>query len=99
VYATIVQCEIPALASADARGRIGRALANALDALPGFVAFVALDADAETATMAALCVFEEQGSIAAAERVIAQWQHEHLGDATAAARYLGAGAVIAQKGL
>ncbi len=99
MYATIVQTAMHTLCSADACGRTGRTLANALAALPGFVVFVALDADTASGTVAMLCIFAEQASIAAAEEVIAQWQ----GDAHAAVGHsiqrLGAGTVIAQKGL
>ena len=46
MYATIIQCDMHAIASSDGRGQMERALATALGALPGFVAFVALDSDA-----------------------------------------------------
>ena len=45
MYATMVQCAMPGVASPHARGRLGRTLAAALGALPGFVAFVAFDGD------------------------------------------------------
>jgi hypothetical protein len=99
MYATIIHCDMHAIASAHARGQMGRTLATALAALPGFIAFVALDADTVTGAVAALCIFEEQTSIAPAARVIAQWQHDALGAGAAAIQHLGTGAVIAQKGL
>jgi hypothetical protein len=45
MYATILRCDLRALASADARRKSGRILTTALAAPPGFIAFVALDAE------------------------------------------------------
>lgn len=99
MYATIVRCDLHTRMCAGARRQHGRALAKALAALPGFVAFVALDVDADAGMVAALCIFEEQASMAAADGVIAEWQQEHGGAAGSGMEHLGAGAVIAQKGL
>jgi hypothetical protein len=99
MYATIVRCDLCTLESPQARGKAGRTLATVLAALPGFVACVALDADTETGSVAVLCLFEEQASMAAAGRVIAAWQHCQGGSAGSGIEPIGAGAVIAQKGL
>ncbi len=99
MYATMIQCDMRALASAAERGRSGRTLATALAALPGFVAFVALDADGESGTVAALCIFEDRAQMAAADCAIARWQGEHPATVGTGVRRLGAGLVIVQKGL
>jgi hypothetical protein len=100
MYATIIRCDLRAIASTAARGRTGRSLAVALGALPGFVAFVALDADAEAAGfVVALCIVEDRASLAAAQRLTAQWHTDTSGAAESGLEELGAGAVIAQRGL
>jgi len=105
MYAAIIQCDMRAIASFHERGRMGRTLATALGALPGFVAFVALNTDTNTNTdtsagmVAALCIFEDLTSITAAKRVIARWHTEEIGTGGAGLVEVGAGAVIAQKGL
>src|SRR5437879_9747793 len=81
MYATIIRSDLRALASSAERGRTGRSLAAALGALPGFVAFVALDADAEAAGfVVALCIVEDRASLAAAQRLTAAW-HTGISDA------------------
>lgn len=97
MYATMLQCAMPAIASSHARGRLGRTLATALSALPGFVAFVAFDGEAEVVT--ALCLFEDHQSMVAAQPVIAQWQRGDPGAAETDLRYIRAGEVIVQKGM
>ncbi len=99
MYATMLQCDMRAIASAEERGRTGRTLATALAALPGFVGFVALDADADAGTVAALCIFEDRAQMAAADCAIARWQGEHPATVGIGIRRLGAGLMIAQKGL
>jgi hypothetical protein len=97
VYATMVQCAMPGVASPHARGRLGRTLAAALGALPGFVAFVAFDGD--LGVVAALCLFEDHPSMDAAQHVIARWQRDEPGAGETEVRYLCAGEVIVQKGI
>ena len=97
MYATMVQCAMPEVASPHARGRLGRTLAAALGALPGFVAFVAFDGDAGAVT--ALCLFEDRPSMEAAQPVIARWQRDGPGAGVTDLHYLRAGAVIVQRGL
>lgn len=99
MYATIIRSDMRALASSAERGRTGRSLAAALGALPGFVAFVALDAEGETGTVAALCIVEDWASLTAVQRRIAQWHTEACGGGAGGLEELGAGAVIAQRGL
>jgi hypothetical protein len=99
MFATIIRSDMRALASPAERGRTGRSLATALGALPGFVAFVALDAEGEAGAVAALCIVEDRASLAAAQHRIAQWHTETCGAAEGGVEELGAGAVIAQRGL
>jgi hypothetical protein len=99
MYAIIIECDMHAIASSDGRGQMERALATALGALPGFVAFVAFDADVDAGMVAALCLCDGPASLAAVQRLIAQWHAETFGAAEDALREIGKGAVIAQKGL
>lgn len=98
MYATMIRCDLGARASAAAREGSARALATALAALPGFVAVVAIETDAAAGAMTAVYLVEENTGLAAAERVIAQWQGEEAVEGRGVRR-LGAGEVIAQKGL
>src|SRR5258708_39001433 len=79
--ATIIRCDLRAIASPAERGRTGRSLAAALGALPGFVAFVALDAEGEAGTVAALCIVEDRASLVGAQRRTAEWHTETCGAA------------------
>jgi hypothetical protein len=97
MYATIIHCDIPAGVSPAERSQGARTLATALGALPGFVAFVALAADA--GAVAVLCICEDASSMAAANRLAAEWHRAHLGAIGASHTALCTGEVIAQKGL
>jgi hypothetical protein len=99
MYATIVRCEPRNGTAALAHGQAGRTLIAALAALPGFVAFVALEMDAGAGTVTAVCLVEERAGLAEAERVIAQWQGEEGATEGRGIQRLGAGEVIAQRGL
>jgi hypothetical protein len=91
MFATMIRCDLC--------GQTGRTLAKALSALPGFVAFVALDAEGEGRRAAALCIMEDRASLAAARRRIAEWHANACGTAAGGLEEVGAGAVIAQRGL
>ena len=99
MYATIIRYDLRALASSAERGRTGRSLAAALGALPGFVAFVALEAEGEAGAVAALCIVEDRASLVAAQRRTAAWHTEAAGAAGGGVEEVGAGAVIALRGL
>jgi hypothetical protein len=99
MYATIVHCDMRTLPTADARGQKGRTLATGLGALPGFVAFVALDAVEETGMVTALCIVENRASLEAAHRHVAQWYVDTFGASGTGVAEVRAGVVIAQKGL
>jgi hypothetical protein len=99
MYATIFQSTLDTVGSAEERGRTGRSLATALAALPGFLAFIALDSDPARGTVTLVCLFDGQSRIAATEGVIAQWEQDAQPAGERRIRQLGTGAVIAQKGL
>jgi hypothetical protein len=99
MYSTIVQCDLRNLTSAPIHGHAGRALSTALAALPGFLAFVAIESDVEAGRFITICLVEERAGVEEAERVIAQWQREHVSAVGCNLRRLGAGEVIAQRGL
>jgi hypothetical protein len=99
MYATIIRCDLRGIEPSHARGQAGRTLATALSALPGFLAFVALDAEDAAGMVAVLCIVEDRASLAAARRVTARWQQDAVGMAAGGVEELGAGAVIAQRGL
>ena len=96
MYATIVHCELHNCTSAFAHGHTGRTLTAALAALPGFVAFVALEMDTGEGTVTAVCLMEERTGLAAAEAVIARWQGEQSATVGTGVRR---GEVIMQQGL
>lgn len=97
MHATIIECDMHTIASSHERGRAGRNLATFLSEIPGFVAFVALDADA--GRVAALCIFEDPAGTEAAGRTIEAWQREHRDIVGADSRRFATGEVIVQKGL
>jgi hypothetical protein len=99
LYATIVRCERHPATAAFARGQAGRALIAALAALPGFIAVVAIETDAASGTVTAVCLIEKRAGLADIERVLAQWQHEQVAIVRSSVQQLGAGEVIAQWGL
>jgi hypothetical protein len=75
----------------------GRALGSKLTALPGFVAYVALAT--ETGGISAICICEDEQSLAEANDVIAAWNGaESTGQAPGPAP-IRTGEVIVQKGL
>ena len=99
MYATIVECDMEAVTSSHDRGRLGRILASRLSSLPGFVAFIALDANADKGRVAGLCIFEDGSGMVAAENAFDEWQREYATSIGGGIQRLGSGAVIVQKGL
>jgi hypothetical protein len=99
MYATVMLCEPRNGTATLAHGQAGRTLTAALAALPGFVAFIALEMDTGAGTITAVCLVEERAGLAEAERVIAQWQRAQGATVGKEVRRLGAGEVIAQQGL
>ena len=99
MHAAVIQCDLRMLAAPREREYAGRVLAARLGTLPGFVAFVALDAEAEAGMVTALCICESAASAGEAQRLILQWHADACGDAGIALREIGSGAVIAQRGL
>ena len=96
MYATILRTTFGTLVSASARER---SLGIALAALPGFLAFIALESDPASGAVTMVCLFDRQAGCAAAECAIARWQGEAQASVGPRIRRLGAGAVMAQKGL
>ncbi len=99
MYASVVQCDMQAVDSTLERRQLWRILASRLGALPGFVAFVALDSDAVTGRAAALCIFEDPDGAATADRAVELWHKEYPTTIGTGIQRIGAGAVIVQKGL
>ena len=95
MYATVVRCGLRGVASAEERGRLGRALARPLGALPGFVAFVAL----KSGEVAALCIVEDEAGLDAAQQMAHQWYGSEVGAIGGGLVPLSRGTVIAQRGL
>ncbi len=98
MYASVIQCDMHAINSSHERGRLGRILATNLGELSGFVAFVAIDIDSDTGSVAALCIFEDHAGLAAADDAIDQWLHEHYATGVGI-QQIATGALIVQKGL
>lgn len=99
MYATIIKYDMHAFATSHERGQAGRVLATLLSEIPGFVAFIAFDVDADAGRVIAVCIFEDLGAIHLAGQIIGGWQQERHGTVGTCMQRLGTGAVIAQKGL
>jgi hypothetical protein len=99
MYATVMQCDLGAYSSVAACERAARDLATALAALPGFVAFVAIETDSAAGVVTAVYLDEEHAGLAAAERVIAHWHGQEGAMDGGGFKCLGAGEVTAQRGL
>jgi hypothetical protein len=99
MYATMVRCDLGDHASGEGRWRTVRSLATALGTLPGFVAVVAIETDPAAGAMTAVILVEHQAGLAAAERVITQWQGAQDAPVGRSVQCLGSGEVIAQRGL
>ena len=76
--------------------RAGHALALRLRALPGFVAYVALAG--EGGGMAAICICEDEETLAAANGLISRWGAEGRAGGDGGLVPLHTGAVIVQQG-
>lgn len=78
------------------RGRFGRALATALNELPGFVAFLAFEG--ENGTVGGLCICLDAAATTRAVRTAEAWQHDRGGSSMPGLQSLMAGEVIVQRG-
>ncbi|MEZ4520185.1 MAG: hypothetical protein R3A46_00880 [Thermomicrobiales bacterium] len=75
MHASIFRFDLGSNTSPRERGRRGRTLATALAAVPGFVAFLALESEA--GWLAGLCICIDPAALARAQQVAADWQREH----------------------
>ena len=97
MYAALVRLELPGINGTEERARLGRNLAALLSALPGFLTFVALDASERETTL--VYIFEDRVNLDSAQQHIEQWTIGQFEHAKASIQVLGAGEIIAQKGL
>lgn len=96
MYASIIRLDFEECVSTRERGRWCRSLASALDAIQGFVAVIALEADHRA--VAVLCVCMDAEALDEARQVAATWEHDRDGRQESAMRPLIAGEVIFQRG-
>ncbi len=78
------------------RGRCGRSLATALEALHGFVAFIAFEA--EDGTLGGLCISVDSATAEKAGNVVDDWYRERGRTEIIPFEPLMAGEVIVQRG-
>jgi hypothetical protein len=96
MYATIRRYDHVRGAPEDLQ-RAGRTLAARVSQAPGFVSFAALDGG--TGVLAAVVFFETAGDLAAADRLVAAWEAEHLATLLPRPPQVTGGEVVAQRGL
>lgn len=96
MYGSIFHFDLGRDASPRDRWRWGLSLAEAIDAVSGFVAFIALES--EDGALAGLCICVDAASLAEAGQVAEAWQRAHGGQAGSAMKALIAGEVIVQRG-
>ncbi len=86
MHGALFHLDLGVWATTSERARQGRALAAVLAALPGLVAFVALEA--EDGTMSGLCICMDEQALVRARQKADEWQRacagEVMGDAEAA---------------
>jgi len=100
MYASIFRLDLGSDLSPRDRWKSGRALASALDGLPGFVAFIALEA--EDGVLAGLCVCVDAESLEEVRETAEAWQRRRAGQTLpppcSSIQPLIAGEVIVQRG-
>jgi len=96
MYATIRRYD-HVTGTPDDRLRAGRVLAARVSQAPGFVSYAALDGG--PGVLAAVCFFESEADLAAADRLLEAWAVEHLAPLRPGAPQVTGGEVVAQKGL
>lgn len=97
MYASIIRLDLGVHVSTLDRGLCGRSLAEALDGVSGFVAFIAFESDEGMATGICICV--DQPALDEALRMADAWQRAHNRPTDAAMEALSWGEVIVQRGL
>lgn len=96
MYASIFCFDLGDSAEDRERWRYGRSLAAELDAVPGFVAFIAFETGKSAA--AGVCICVDEAALQTAQEVAVVWQHGHAVCAEAAFQPLIAGEVFVQRG-
>lgn len=97
MHASIFRLDLGCARTARDRWRASRALATALDAVHGFVAFLAIED--EDGAMAGLCIYVDAAALEEIQRAAEDWQREHGGQRPPVIQPLMTGEVIAQRGL
>lgn len=97
MYAAMFPLLLDGEASSRARGQHGRALASALAVLPGFVAFIALEA--EDGAVRGLCICADDATLTEAQEFALEWQGEHDDTAVSPIPACIRGRIIVQHGL
>jgi hypothetical protein len=97
MYASMFPINMAGCVSSHDRGQAGRSLAAALSAVPGFVAFIAIEG--VDASVTGLCVCLDASTLDEAHRVASAWQSERVGATESSpSDLLTAGEVIVQRG-
>ena len=97
MYAAMFPLDLGGQASSRERGQHGRALASELAALPGFVAFIALEA--EDGAVRCLCICADAATLTEAQEFALAWQGEHSDASIASIPSCFRGRIIVQHGL
>lgn len=96
MHAAMFQLDLGDGAGSRERGRSVRAMAAALGTLPGFVAFLALEA--EDGSVGGLCIFTDAAALERAQQHVADWQPARQPPESRGFAPLIAGQVIVQSG-
>jgi hypothetical protein len=96
MYALMFQLDLADSVPPNERDRSGRSLATALEALHGFVAFIALEA--EDGRLGGLCIGVDSATLEQARQIVSNWQPEQGKTAITQFKPLVSGEVIAQRG-
>jgi len=97
LFATIVRFDLPEMTSTEECAQLGRELATLLSTIPGFLAYIALKAS--TAQIAAVAIVEDRQSLDVTQQRCEQWASGRFDGSAAHIQPLGAGEIIAQRGL
>ncbi len=97
MHASMFHIDLEGRASSRDRDQSGRALATVLGAVPGFVAFIALEA--EDGTVGGLCIGVDAGTLEGMRQVMEAWQRERGQANVSNFQPLISGEVIVQRGL
>jgi hypothetical protein len=96
MYALMFQLDLADSVPPHEHYRSGRSLATALEAMHGFVAFIALEA--EDGMIGGLCIGVDAATLEQARHIVGSWQCERGRSAITRFEPLMAGEVIVQRG-